>query len=33
MLKIVSEKVKQFDFLTAAEEVTKLLEEGGNADE
>ena len=32
MLRPISEKVSQFDFLTAAEEVTKLLEEGGNAD-
>ena len=32
MLKPISEKVNQFDFLTAAEEVTKLLEEGGSAD-
>ncbi len=32
MLKQVSEKVQQFDFLTAAELVTKLLEEGGSAD-
>ena len=32
LLKPISERVSQFDFLTAAEEVTKLLEEGGNAD-
>ena len=31
MLKPICEKVNQFDFLTAAEEVTKLLKEGGNA--
>jgi len=33
MLKPVSEKVSQFDFLAAAEEVRSLLKEGGNADE
>jgi len=33
MLKPVQEKVSQFDFLTAAEEVAKLLEEGGNVNE
>ncbi len=32
MLKPVKEQVSQFDFLTAAEEVAKLLEEGGNSD-
>jgi len=32
MLKPISEKVSQFDFLTAAEEVKNLLEEGGRAD-
>ena len=32
MLRPIQEKVGQFDFLTAAEEVAKLLEEGGNAD-
>ena len=32
MLKPIHEKVSQFDFLTAAEEVRKLLEEGGSAD-
>lgn len=31
LLKSVHEKVSQFDFLTAAEEVARLLEEGGNA--
>ena len=33
MLKPVKEKVGQFDFLTAAEEVAKLLGEGGNTNE
>ena len=33
MLKPISKKVSQFDFLTAAEEVRELLEEGGSADE
>jgi len=32
MLKPISEKVSQFDFLNAAEEVGKLLEKGGSAD-
>ena len=32
LLKQVSEQVSRFDFLTAAEDVAKLLEEGGNAD-
>ena len=32
MLRPISEKVSQFDFLTAAEEAAKLLEEGGCAD-
>ena len=32
LLKPVSEQVSRFDFLSASEEVTKLLEEGGNAD-
>lgn len=31
MLKPISDKVSQFDFLTAAEETSKLLEEGGSA--
>ena len=33
LLKPIKEKVSQFDFLTAAEEVMKLLEEGDNANE
>jgi len=33
MLKPISERVKQFDFLTAAEEVAKLLQEGGSTNE
>ncbi len=33
MLKPVSERINQFDFLTAAEEVAVLLKEGGNEDE
>ncbi len=33
MLQPVKEKVSQFDFLTAAEEVTKLLGEGGKTNE
>ena len=32
LLKPISEQVSRFDFLSATEEVTKLLEEGGNAD-
>jgi len=32
LLKPISEQVSRFDFLTAAEDVAKLLEEGGNAD-
>lgn len=32
MLRSVRDKVSQFDFLTAAEEVNRLLEEGGSAD-
>ena len=32
-VKPIKEKVSQFDFLTAAEEVMKLLEEGDNANE
>ena len=33
LLKPISEKVSLFDFLTAAEEAAKLLEEGGNTNE
>jgi len=32
ILKPISEKVSQFDFMSAAEEATKLLEEGGKTD-
>ncbi|MBQ8634317.1 MAG: response regulator [Lachnospiraceae bacterium] len=32
LLKPISEQVSRFDFLSAAEDVAKLLEEGGNAD-